>query len=103
MYLPAHARPAGAAARPTHAPPGPPARPALGRWGRPPAGATELAASRRVAESGGERRDRYRACLAGAPPQAPRPGRRARSEEHTSELQSQFHLVCRLLLEKKKD
>src|SRR5438309_3638310 len=27
---------------------------------------------------------------------------RFRSEEHTSELQSQFHLVCRLLLEKKK-
>src|SRR5689334_24287169 len=27
---------------------------------------------------------------------------RVRSEEHTSELQSQFHLVCRLLLEKKK-
>src|SRR5689334_24739589 len=27
----------------------------------------------------------------------------ARSEEHTSELQSQFHLVCRLLLEKKKE
>src|SRR6267143_1374964 len=26
----------------------------------------------------------------------------ARSEEHTSELQSPFHLVCRLLLEKKK-
>src|SRR5689334_24732866 len=25
----------------------------------------------------------------------------ARSEEHTSELQSQFHIVCRLLLEKK--
>src|SRR5689334_23428134 len=25
---------------------------------------------------------------------------RFRSEEHTSELQSQFHLVCRLLLEK---
>src|SRR5689334_24754017 len=25
-----------------------------------------------------------------------------RSEEHTFELQSQFHLVCRLLLEKKK-
>src|SRR6267143_5332704 len=31
----------------------------------------------------------------------PRP-LRPRSEEHTSELQSQFHLVCRLLLEKKK-
>src|SRR5689334_23773728 len=28
---------------------------------------------------------------------------RGRSEEHTSELQSQFHLVCRLLLEKKND
>src|SRR5689334_8447767 len=27
---------------------------------------------------------------------------RLRSEEHMSELQSQFHLVCRLLLEKKK-
>src|SRR5690625_6179357 len=26
-----------------------------------------------------------------------------RSEEHTSELQSRGHLVCRLLLEKKKD
>src|SRR2546422_8397138 len=39
----------------------------------------------------------------------PRPGRGgdrhrrgARSEEHTSELQSRLHLVCRLLLEKKK-
>src|SRR5574338_1376668 len=27
---------------------------------------------------------------------------RSRSEEHTSELQSPWHLVCRLLLEKKK-
>src|SRR5947199_919248 len=33
------------------------------------------------------------------PPYAARPGR---SEEHTSELQSLRHLVCRLLLEKKK-
>src|SRR5689334_25044756 len=32
-----------------------------------------------------------------------RPGQDVRSEEHTSELQSQFHLVCRLLLEKKKN
>src|SRR2546429_4545280 len=34
-----------------------------------------------------------------------RPSRRqraGRSEEHTSELQSRLHLVCRLLLEKKK-
>src|SRR5256884_6888971 len=29
-------------------------------------------------------------------------GRFRRSEEHTSELQSRLHLVCRLLLEKKK-
>src|SRR5260370_39414175 len=29
-------------------------------------------------------------------------GERARSEEHTSELQSHLNLVCRLLLEKKK-
>src|SRR5689334_24836102 len=38
----------------------------------------------------------------GAPAFAQRLRRRERSEEHTSELQSQFHLVCRLLLEKKK-
>src|SRR2546427_4656008 len=31
-----------------------------------------------------------------------RDGRGGRSEEHTSELQSQSNLVCRLLLEKKK-
>src|SRR5207248_10888344 len=32
----------------------------------------------------------------------PDPGGRERSEEHTSELQSPYDLVCRLLLEKKK-
>src|SRR5258705_1872600 len=37
---------------------------------------------------------------AGSDPACGRPGRR--SEEHTSELQSLRHLVCRLLLEKKK-
>src|SRR5687768_18110338 len=31
------------------------------------------------------------------------PVARERSEEHTSELQSRLHLVCRLLLEKKKN
>src|SRR5437870_9702207 len=31
------------------------------------------------------------------------PGAAERSEEHTSELQSRGHLVCRLLLEKKKN
>src|SRR5438309_7873321 len=39
--------------------------------------------------------------LAGSPG-SPTARRNDRSEEHTSELQSQFHLVCRLLLEKKK-
>src|SRR2546422_676788 len=34
------------------------------------------------------------------PPSGPSPA--TRSEEHTSELQSRLHLVCRLLLEKKK-
>src|SRR5215208_8247839 len=43
-----------------------------------------------------------------SPPSRTRPGGRSsrsshrRSEEHTSELQSRGHLVCRLLLEKKK-
>src|SRR5258708_29270263 len=37
--------------------------------------------------------------LMGRPPGLP--GRAWRSEEHTSELQSPDHLVCRLLLEKK--
>src|SRR2546422_6852784 len=59
------------------------------------------------------RREGYlggRAALGGAGEALPpaRPGRRhrlsrrrGRSEEHTSELQSRLHLVCRLLLEKK--
>src|SRR2546422_4069776 len=34
--------------------------------------------------------------------QAIEPSQEVRSEEHTSELQSRLHLVCRLLLEKKK-
>src|SRR5690348_17996969 len=51
-------------------------------------------------------RDRVRAEEERQPGQARRrdePEReRLRSEEHTSELQSPVHLVCRLLLEKKK-
>src|SRR5207248_10935011 len=35
-------------------------------------------------------------------PQQKSPAMRRRSEEHTSELQSPYDLVCRLLLEKKK-
>src|SRR2546429_6127876 len=38
----------------------------------------------------------------GAGNSAPAPRSWPRSEEHTSELQSRLHLVCRLLLEKKK-
>src|SRR2546427_5826965 len=36
------------------------------------------------------------------PDRGPHAARATRSEEHTSELQSQSNLVCRLLLEKKK-
>src|SRR5690348_18015527 len=48
---------------------------------------------------------RHRHVLAPLNPPRSRHQRRirtARSEEHTSELQSPVHLVCRLLLEKKK-
>src|SRR5207248_4076215 len=46
---------------------------------------------------------RRRVCGRHEPPtRAPRFAWVARSEEHTSELQSPYDLVCRLLLEKKK-
>src|SRR5439155_22635145 len=43
-----------------------------------------------------------RVVTSGRPPAAAAPVPPARSEEHTSELQSRGQLVCRLLLEKKK-
>src|SRR2546429_2396553 len=57
-----------------------------------------------------KRRSSWHACAAAIPPNewpnAPTCVRSRcptkRSEEHTSELQSRLHLVCRLLLEKKK-
>src|SRR2546429_4353356 len=66
---------------------GPPAGARPRRYPPPPASGPP--ASRRARTSG--RRGGGREA-AGAP---------ARSEEHTSELQSRLHLVCRLLLEKK--
>src|SRR5689334_24731032 len=51
---------------------------------------------------GGNRPDRSRDAHSCSPARCPRCRATRRSEEHTSELQSQFHLVCRLLLEKKK-
>src|SRR5262245_63096277 len=69
------------------------------------------AARRRCAarRRGGGDQGAHRRCLqagaAGARPrlrEADRPQGDGRSEEHTSELQSLRHLVCRLLLEKKK-
>src|SRR2546430_11400102 len=60
----------------------------------------------RSPSSGGRRQTRSaRRCWTGRAPTGCRTaGRRTcrRSEEHTSELQSQSNLVCRLLLEKKK-
>src|SRR2546422_6331061 len=48
-------------------------------------------------------RSRSRPMATKKKPARKRPQRRQRrSEEHTSELQSRLHLVCRLLLEKKK-
>src|SRR5690606_39698164 len=46
-------------------------------------------------------RRRRRRSSAAAPRGGAAPGGHARSEEHTSELQSRENLVCRLLLEKK--
>src|SRR2546421_6062381 len=44
-----------------------------------------------------------RLCRCGRSCSNPPPSMRSRSEEHTSELQSRSDLVCRLLLEKKKN
>src|SRR3989449_8226106 len=57
----------------------------------------------RTAPSELRRKRRWRHAPPPLPPElARRRPRTHRSEEHTSELQSRLHLVCRLLLEKKK-
>src|SRR2546425_5021627 len=58
-------------------------------------GAGRDGAARRRGERDGTRSDRV--------PMGRRGAARIRSEEHTSELQSLAYLVCRLLLEKKKN
>src|SRR5438270_5630099 len=86
--------------------------PSLILWGAPGTGKTTLA--RLLARRSGSRfvplsavfsgvKD-LRAAISEARAEKRRGGRRSltRSEEHTSELQSQSNLVCRLLLEKKK-
>src|SRR2546429_6747567 len=63
--------------------------------------AVERLSWRRLGDRSGERPCRRR-----APGRATKNGLRStepRSEEHTSELQSRLHLVCRLLLVKKKN
>src|SRR5207249_12117714 len=75
----------GEAARPSRRPPGEPSRHRL----------------LRRADSGGA--DSVEGAPRPALARPARPLRDLRSEEHTSELQSRFDLVCRLLLEKKKN
>src|SRR5690349_22481060 len=58
-----------------------------------PAPIPRRAGTSRTAAAGASRSRRSARCSA----------RRSRSEEHTSELQSRRDLVCRLLLEKKKN
>src|SRR5688572_31665426 len=66
------------------------------------AGARLLDAPRSRADAPELRRRAPRAAaLRVDPDRTPAPGSALRSEEHTSELQSQSNLVCRLLLEKK--
>src|SRR2546430_12574559 len=56
-----------------------------------------------VIRTAGSRPCRWSGCRTDGRPPRPGPAEEAyRSEEHTSELQSQSNLVCRLLLEKKK-
>src|ERR1039458_10712515 len=111
---------AGAPPPPLLCPPRPGAvcrrlRPARGGWNRrgprrapppPPSDSAAARSNRAHRGAAGCRRDRP----GSAPPRGARVPRsvpetlhrcRKRSEEHTSELQSLRHLVCRLLLEKK--
>src|SRR2546429_5021243 len=81
--------------RPCHSP-GRRARRQSSSQDSPPAAAAAPPSSARAAPPSPE-------APSGAPRRSAAPGGvTGRSEEHTSELQSRLHLVCRLLLEKKK-
>src|SRR5205085_9362719 len=67
----------------------------------PICGPGRLPRLRATAQAAGPDGDGREGRLEALPRRDPRRGRR--SEEHTSELQSQSNLVCRLLLEKKKN
>src|SRR3989449_8332884 len=73
------------------------------RWGpraAPPAWPSGRGATRRAKPESARPPGRAGNASSGA--SATAPAACPRSEEHTSELQSRLHLVCRLLLEKKK-
>src|SRR2546422_5366738 len=80
----------GTAIRPRRIPPPCPTRPAGGE--RPAAGCNSANGPAQEEALGGQTFCLDQLLVRGAD----------RSEEHTSELQSRLHLVCRLLLEKKK-
>src|SRR5699024_12152759 len=92
--------------RQTRPPPSPPLFPyttlfrsmSSAAWGRRPTSSSST--SGRSSRGSWRWRHRLRIQRTPALPQATMA---KRSEEHTSELQSRFDLVCRLLLEKKKD
>src|SRR5687768_18070877 len=71
---------------------------------RSPAGLDDRRGNRVVAATGAQRADLAFVVAAGETGRVATERRMVelRSEEHTSELQSRLHLVCRLLLEKKK-
>src|SRR5438094_3260952 len=74
----------------------------LSAWGTAPARSPTARPGTAAARRSARRRPAPAPHGAGPATRAARP-RNPRSEEHTSELQSPYELVCRLLLEKKND
>src|SRR2546422_1430679 len=76
--------------------------PVCARGAEPPSAPAGAFQCHRAPDGGMDGATTDRGVRAGGEPSASDPGPRSRSEEHTSELQSRLHLVCRLLLAKKK-